>query len=186
MKTCTKCNETKPLQAFGEDSRRSDGRSSRCRACLHAYQVAYREANRARLRAKNAQWRADNPEYGAAYYAENKGLRTRYRRDNPEVNRRAQDKYDRANPHQRWKRHYQESALRYGLTPVVENFTKVDVIEQYGDACAYCEDGLFEELDHYVPIKAGGPHTLANVRPSCTACNRAKGDRVPDDLRRTA
>ncbi|RAI25116.1 HNH endonuclease signature motif containing protein, partial [Rhodoplanes serenus] len=51
----------------------------------------------------------------------------------------------------------------------------------YGDGCAYCETGEFEELEHYTPVKAGGPHTLENVRPSCSACNRAKSDADPEE-----
>ena len=32
-KACTKCGETKPLDAFSPDRRRKDGRQGRCRAC---------------------------------------------------------------------------------------------------------------------------------------------------------
>jgi hypothetical protein len=32
-KCCTKCGETKPLDQFGAESKRSDGRSSWCKAC---------------------------------------------------------------------------------------------------------------------------------------------------------
>jgi 5-methylcytosine-specific restriction endonuclease McrA len=63
---------------------------------------------------------------------------------------------------------------RYGVPVVADLFTKADVVSRYGDACAYC-GGEFQELDHFIPLKAGGTHVLSNVWPSCTPCNRTKG-----------
>jgi 5-methylcytosine-specific restriction endonuclease McrA len=57
---------------------------------------------------------------------------------------------------------------------VVEPFSRTEVIKRYGDRCAYCTPGDFESLDHFVPVAAGGPHTLDNVRPSCRSCNSTK------------
>lgn len=36
MKTCSCCGERKPLEAFTPDTRRADGRYSRCRECFNA------------------------------------------------------------------------------------------------------------------------------------------------------
>lgn len=41
-KTCSSCQETKPLSAFGPDSQREDGLSHRCRACNSARMRASR------------------------------------------------------------------------------------------------------------------------------------------------
>jgi 5-methylcytosine-specific restriction endonuclease McrA len=81
--------------------------------------------------------------------------------------------YNQANPHRGWESSYRVRCRKLGLDPVIVSFTHEDVIEQYGDACLYC-GGPFEELDHHICVAAGGPHTLANVRPSCTACNNHK------------
>lgn len=44
----------------------------------------------------------------------------------------------------------------------------------YGYRCWMC-GGPYEHLDHVKPIAAGGPHMLANLRPSCAKCNLSKG-----------
>ena len=72
------------------------------------------------------------------------------------------------------ERYYLRSCRRYGVEPVVEPFTRKQVIERYGDRCAYCPAGDFETLDHLVPVAAGGPHTLDNARPCCRSCNSRK------------
>lgn len=123
-------------------------------------------ANRERVLAKQKEYekanRAKIAERFAAYYA----------------------KY----PEKRWVNSYQNRAKARGLKPVVEGFTKQDVIERYGDSCHYCTDGAFEELDHHVPVAAGGHHTLGNVRPSCASCNneKSKADKLSAEQFRLA
>ena len=81
-----------------------------------------------------------------------------------DAERRRVHAYGKTNPHKSWERHYRQRARRYGFEPVVETFTRADVIARYGDQCAHC-GGPFEELDHYpVPVSQGGPHTLHNTR----------------------
>lgn len=48
----------------------------------------------------------------------------------------------------------------------------------YGDRCVYCH-GPFEHTDHVKPMSKGGMDALANLRPSCLKCNRAKSDTWP-------
>lgn len=43
----------------------------------------------------------------------------------------------------------------------------------FGDRCWMC-GGDFEHVDHVKPVSKGGPHLLANLRPSCGRCNRSK------------
>lgn len=44
-------------------------------------------------------------------------------------------------------------------------------------ACAYCGRPA-TEVDHIVPVAAGGTNTPRNLAPSCRACNRRKGARA--------
>lgn len=44
MKTCTLCNEAKPLSEFWKDSSKSDGKSSRCRTCKSKIYNSYRKS----------------------------------------------------------------------------------------------------------------------------------------------
>lgn len=62
MKTCSRCGETKPLEAFTRQKAGKDGYRASCRDCCFAYNAAYREAHREELRAYNARYRADNLE----------------------------------------------------------------------------------------------------------------------------
>lgn len=44
------------------------------------------------------------------------------------------------------------------------------------DPCVYC-GGKATEIDHIVPIAAGGQTTWDNLAPACSFCNRSKRDR---------
>lgn len=95
--------------------------------------------------------------------------------------------YRAKNPHRQWIGSYRDRMRKLGLADqiVVDEFTRDDVIMLYGDGCAYCPDGAFEELDHFIPVCHGGPHTLKNVRPACVACNALKSreEGCPGDRR---
>ena len=153
-RTCTRCGRTKPTSEFYRAKDKSSGYRSHCKECFRAY----RAANTERQSDYYREWLEHNRDRRAAYQREHAAQ----------------------NPHFDWVRHYVERALRYGHEPVVEDFTKDDVIARYGDSCFYCEDGSFEETDHYVPVIAGGPHTLDNIRPSCSSCNSKKNRKIPE------
>ena len=61
----------------------------------------------------------------------------------------------------------------------VKRITKEELASRmayFGNRCWMCH-GPFEAIDHVKPIARGGPHMLANLRPACNACNRAKSAR---------
>lgn len=172
MKTCSKCQESKPLDGFNRDKGKRDGRRGVCRECQAANSRAWADRNRDHLREYNREWRAANP--GAASEAGK-----RWRADNPDYSR---DRYA-ANPDAYAKRRengdrsrnrYVQRARSYGLEPVSVRVSRAEIVAAYGDACTYCR-GPFEEIDHVVPVALGGAHVLANLRPSCTRCNRREG-----------
>lgn len=195
-KTCTKCGETKPLDEFAIRRQSADGRSPKCRDCKSQYDAAYRAANKQRISDRNAEYRRLNRERIASYLDANKEqIATRHhlwREANREqvaarmaewraANRAHLRQYAIDNAHFGWAARYRRRCAHAGLEPVVEHFTRADVVTRYGDSCTYCETGEFEHLDHFIPIKDGGPHTLDNVRPSCAACNLAKHDKHPGE-----
>lgn len=142
-KRCGKCSEIKPLDQFHRCKGSPDGRRARCKECRNAETTARRKAN---------------PDYRAGWREADPNYMTDYRAAHPEAG---------------WRGVYRARAKRYGFEPIVEVFTKADVIELYGDQCWHCKDAPFEELDHHpVPVAAEGPHTIENVKPSCTRCNR--------------
>ncbi|PAU90099.1 hypothetical protein CK505_12530 [Kocuria sp. WN036] len=148
-KTCTKCGVDKQLDEYTRDKRASDGRRSECKACVATRNAAYRDANREKV----ARWRAS------------------YRDANRETLRVRNAAYFAANPHIGWARAYRRRARAFGFPIVQEDFTREDVVSEYGDRCAHCINGPFEELDHLVAVRDGGAHVLSGVRPSCRPCN---------------
>ncbi|MGP5731233.1 HNH endonuclease [Arthrobacter rhombi] len=135
----------------------------------NAEQIAVRKRahyaeNRDRAIKASREWVEANPERVAAY-----------RRDYYDANRgrilEEARAYQHAHPEVGWAATYRQRSKAYGFEPVVEDFTRAELIALYGDACAHC-GGAFEQLDHHpVPVVLGGAHTLGNVRPCCTACN---------------
>lgn len=62
-------------------------------------------------------------------------------------------------------------AARFGYTPLIESFTRDELIARHGDACYLC-DGDWDQLEHVAPVSRGGEHSLENCRPVCEPCNR--------------
>lgn len=125
----------------------------------------YYQMNRERLDAMGRQWREVNPERGRAiarkYYLKAALERPEQFRGNAGVR-----------------------AIRLrtnggGPLPITErDWHRLLVIYQH--CCAYCGDGPDRplELEHVVPIARGGRHSIGNVVPACTRCNRSKNDRL--------
>lgn len=74
-----------------------------------------------------------------------------------------------------------------------ERFDPVEVLERDKWRCQLCgrktpkakrgtHDDDAPELDHIVPVAAGGKHTRANTQCACRACNSAKGARTLGQL----
>ena len=149
-KRCTGCGETKALDDYGKHKNGKYGRNSKCKECSNARGKAWREAN---PEASRAYMR----EYMRAWHKKNPGARKRLRDDNIGSV---------------WAANYRARARKFGFEPMVEPFTREELVETYGDECWHC-GGPFEELDHYpVSVRDGGHHRLSNTRPSCVGCNR--------------
>ena len=166
MKTCSKCHESLPLNSFAPRKDSKDGRRGSCQNCRSQTYAKWRAANIDTKHEKDAAYRAANKDAERARWA-------RWVESNRDAYLTYQSRHRQNAPHVYWRGSYCERAVKFGHEPIVEDFTKPDVIDRYGDSCFYCEVGAFEELD-YEPISKGGLHTLANVRPSCTSCNRSK------------
>lgn len=143
MRTCPECTRSLPIDQFGKNRSRKDGLQTYCKKCHADRQRAWRTENPEYL----AEWRASHPGYQAAYKA--------------------------ANPRYVWEAAYRARMKRMGHpVETVDPVTRDEVITEYGDKCWHC-GGPFQELDHYpIPVSHAGPHTLSNVKPACTPCNR--------------
>jgi hypothetical protein len=60
VKTCTKCGQTKPPEAFHKSAKYKGGLDCHCRECKKARHVAYYAANRGAVLARNRGWALKN------------------------------------------------------------------------------------------------------------------------------
>jgi 5-methylcytosine-specific restriction endonuclease McrA len=47
-------------------------------------------------------------------------------------------------------------------------------LDHFGRSCAYCRVRPYTDLDHFIPLSAGGGTTAANCVPACARCNNLK------------
>lgn len=150
-KWCSRCGETKPIEAFAPRRNRPCGRQGWCRECKSEVSRRYwQETKEERLRVSR-QWRAANPDYFLEWA-----------RANP-------DKIA-AKVRTRRARHHQASGS-----------ASAEAIEArrtyYGGRCWMCGKDA-DTIDHVIPLSRGGSHWPANLRPACRSCNAKKGQRV--------
>ena len=150
MKTCTKCGETRPREAFSKHAARSDGLQPHCKDCN---------------RESSAKWYAANAERTAEY-------RRDYYRANAEQRREWQREYDRANPDKMAAKKARRRALKAGATHVP--YSRAEIFARWNGTCCYC-DAAAEHLDHVTPLSKQGADADWNLVPACEACNCSKG-----------
>lgn len=176
-KRCTKCGETKSLDAFNRDRRRPLGRRSYCRAC----QRTWREANRDRRREYDRAGREANREYfreyKRAWYEANRDRKREYNRAWYEANRDLRREYE----------HRRRARKR---AAALEEFSPADVYawwEELGAyTCFWCDlpfaEGDRIHVDHVWPLSRGGHHAVRNLVPACERCNLTKNSSLPHEF----
>lgn len=89
------------------------------------------------------------------------------------------------------RKHYNRAFVRGAAA---EKIDPLEIFERDGWLCGLCgcktpkgKRGTYDanapELDHIVPIAAGGAHVRSNVQCACRACNMAKGKKPLGQLR---
>lgn len=58
----------------------------------------------------------------------------------------------------------------------------VDTLDYFNWECAYCPNGEFTDLEHFVPLGEGSGTAANNCIPACGSCNAKKNNRHPDQL----
>jgi 5-methylcytosine-specific restriction endonuclease McrA len=189
VKTCRKCGEEKPLEAFVKDKRCKDGCRPRCKSCANTEQrrryVAndYREQvrkyevrNRGRLRVeareRMKEWRHANPEKAAAAQARSRerllATQPNYFRDyyHRNLERERRNGLDR--------QHRRRALIGGPASPELAEF----MAQLVQEPCAYCGATENITVDHIVPISRGGTHEAENMAPACQRCNCSKGSKL--------
>lgn len=201
MKTCSKCGETKALDAFSK-------KSGRCKACKAALTQAWRADNTERVREVSRAYYYANrdkllayasdyqrTEHGRAvsyaakrrYYQTDKGKEMRRRMY---ARRSVDQKIEHRERVKRWwktpnGRAYvaRRNARRRSRLALVSDITAAqwkELVTEYGSTCAYCKKAAPLTRDHVIPLSQGGHDTKANIVPACQSCNSSKGARTPE------
>jgi hypothetical protein len=116
VKTCTKCEETKPLDAFA--TLPSGNPRGACRACRSAYVADWQRANPDKVAARDRRWTGANP-------GKVKSRRDRWRKDHAERDREIVRASAARHP-----------GRRHGLTPA--EFAALSARQE--DLCAICRE----------------------------------------------
>jgi len=102
MKTCSKCNESKPISDFGKHANERDGLRRDCRSCANAFSRAYYAAHHQSKKARNSATPAEKKARDVAYREANieneKARNAAYRVANLEKVKARQAAYRAANP----------------------------------------------------------------------------------------
>ncbi len=110
-------------------------------------------------------------------------FRERYK-NNTESERARVKRYKQANPHMRstW------DAKRLDRIEQSSDGSLTDAImatmKDEATHCAYCEQPFLlssKTIDHVVPLRRGGAHSIDNVVVACRSCNESKGIKTLDD-----
>jgi hypothetical protein len=152
---------------------------SKCKICYNKYQSEKQqtpEYKAKRLKRLTSQREHINKRQ-REYYAANPEKWNKYYKD-----------WDKSHPDAALARVHKRRARK--LLNGTEPYTRKDMLDKYGAVCYICsneidlsisgkvgslgwENGL--HIEHVVPLSAGGPDTLENVRPSHGKCNLNKG-----------
>jgi len=188
VKTCSKCDQEKPVSEFPKRKSSNDGLHGWCRPCYRSYYTSamrkWRAENPERSLEAGREWVRKNPEAAAA-------KDRRWKDANREKMREYAAKRRRENPeaisasYKRWRERNLEKdrvrvATRRALckdTPELRVFVG-DLLQQ---PCAYCGSSENITVAHVVPRSRGGKHQQDNLAPACLSCNSSKGARTLDE-----
>lgn len=187
MKTCKRCEETKPFAAFSPRRDARDGLAYWCTSCKTAatrssprraeVTRAYYERNKTACLARTTAARAKDPE---RYAAVSRAATARHRLENREVvlgRRRAA---------------YRENAaveiarvmLRKERTTVLQPWVTQAMVAEMDGLYQFCRIFSGFEVDHIVPLNGkavSGLHVPENLQVLTVRANRQKGNKYDNE-----
>ena len=192
MKTCLKCKEDKPLDAFRFQASGRDGLRASCKTCESAYRKQYRNgANRdailARERKYVAAYRTQNPEKcleaKRKYYDSEKGKASKQREEAAykasgkrrlSELRRAQNPLSEARLQARLRYQHKKRASMKSMGEL-DKFVLTEAIDLMRLRKKLL--GTSWHVDHIKPIAKGGLTTHDNLQVVPALWNRRKSDK---------
>lgn len=170
------------------DKRATTGRKPRCKACTRADDAIYRQRPEAKALAleRVRRYQARHPERTKRHQSEfywrnrerNLAAMKRWRENNPEKFAAAQRRWQQAN--QARKTELQRQRLARKLAQFVAEVDEQEIILRDLGICGICGEQIMGpfDLDHVIPLAAGGTHEPNNVQLAHPTCNRRKGAKV--------
>lgn len=207
MKTCSICQEEKPLESFVVCRRIKSGFRAYCKTCHSDKQKIRHALNPEKGRAQSAQWAKKNPdrmkvlrkrsyernkagicERKKAYFQTERG-QARLRRWK-DANRERLNAWHRDYYRKTWdKRREVLSNSKHRRRSIVADHRGVTAgewatIKKLCRArCYYCKRKTPAlAMDHVNPLSKGGKHEPSNIVPACKSCNSKKSAREPEDF----
>lgn len=175
-RTCSRCNERKPLSAFYKDKLATKGHRSYCKEC-----------QKQGIRDNYNKGPEKKKQYQRQHRIENikkvRGAdRERYERDKDK-------RITLVEAHGHIRR------ARRASVPFEPGITKTALRKRDGDACAYCgrlmvfrraTNRTFRDddatIEHRVPLARGGKHVWSNVVLACRECNLSKNQKTETEF----
>lgn len=173
MKTCTKCNEQKPLDRFSKTTKSADGYSYHCKDCHAKYMKEYQKRPKSKIYCS---------EYHKNYYAKNKEKLSLYMENWTQENKEYLREYD--------KKRYEENKYVYiarvakrkakllKATPVWADHEKIQMFYGFAKAMDFYNPFTKHHVDHIVPLQGKlvcGLHTHHNLQILTAEQNLSKG-----------
>lgn len=186
-KTCTHCQQAKPLNEFDRLLKSKDGRQPWCKKCRKeqretnrdkksAYDRARYKANSEAMRARAKVHRETNPDYlksyNHSYYKENADKISdavrQWRQENPDKRRAIINRH--------------KAAKRNAEGRFTDNDIRSMLKSQHG-RCVYCRADIKDcyTVDHITPLSRGGSNWPDNLQLVCASCNSSKKDKTHDE-----
>ena len=152
MKTCSKCGESKPLEAYPKRKEMRDGHRAECKACRNAYSDKWRSVNKQRQANTHREWKAKNPGRMAA-------IHKMWRESNP--NKRVASNH-------RYRARLSSNSVNMVSAKEIADISALP--------CYACGTHGPSQVDHIIPLIRGGAHSIGNLIPLCGSCNQSKRD----------
>lgn len=201
MKTCTRCNTTKPKSDFNKHKQKKDGLNSWCRVCTREESKLRTQTREYKIKKStyDKQYRLENLEaitvkvqnYANTHKAE-KALYDKQRREQQGQSRLQQKrgyyhnqggkevmyKWRKDNPDKvKASTHNTGVKRRHQLSlTTLSNVELHTWLSTQSPICTYC--GIIcpdFHIDHIEPLATGGLHEISNLTISCPTCNCSKG-----------
>jgi 5-methylcytosine-specific restriction endonuclease McrA len=206
FKTCSKCGELKPRDAFGRNRKLKSGLRSWCKACERARDAAnrehdretdraWRQANPEKSREYSRRWKTKNPEKVKEMNAANYATDLDYSRNRSKSWRERNQEYSRES-HRDYMRQYRKehpdkvrasmASIRAKRAKAPGSYTDEDIeairVAQ-DNRCYICRRKLTKyHIDHFIPLALGGSNDPGNMRLACPKCNLSKSAKHPHEL----